>query len=90
MFEILFAFGALFAAGTVVLFVLKFLVVLVLLPVKLALLAAKSVLGLVIAIPLAFVAINVVSLALPVVVLLLLAPIIAGAALLAWLFKLVF
>lgn len=90
MLEFLIGAGALLAVGTIAMIVLKFLVMLVLLPFKLAALVAKSVLGIVIAIPLTLIAINVASFALPVVLLLLLLPVIAGVAVLVWLFKLVF
>jgi hypothetical protein len=89
MLELFFVFGALFLIGAFVLFLLKLVFSIILLPVKLALFLFKGVLGVIIAIPLAIVFLNVFSFAFPVVLVFLLLPILLGAAILAFIFRLV-
>ena len=90
MLELLLVFGALALGAAIFIGMLKLLVALVLLPLKIAFLAAKGVVGLVLVVPLFVIGFAVLVNVFPVIIFVLLLPVIVVGAMFALLLKLVF
>lgn len=90
MLELLLFFGILALAAVIFIGMLKLLVALVLLPLKIAFLAAKGVVGLVLVVPLFVIGFAVLANVLPVIIFLLLLPMVVVGAMFALLLKLIF
>jgi hypothetical protein len=90
MFELLFIFGVLMLGVLVLVGILKLLVGLLLLPLKMAWWAAKGLIGLLLIVPLAFVAFLIFTNVLPVVLFLLVIPLVLVVAGVGLMVKLVF
>jgi len=90
MLELLLVFGALALGAAIFIGMLKLLVALVLLPLKIAFLAAKGVIGLVLVVPLFVIGLAVLVNVFPVIIFVLLLPVIIVGAMFALLLKLIF
>jgi len=88
--ELLLVFGALALGAAIFIGMLKLLVALVLLPLKIAFLAATGVIGLVLVVPLLVIGFAVLANVLPVIIFVLLLPVIVVGAMFAVLLKLIF
>lgn len=90
MFELLFLILALVVGGAVLIGLLKLFVVIALIPLKLAWWLVKGVFALVLIVPLALIAINLVAVGLPVILFVLVLPLVLGLAGLVALVRCVF
>jgi len=90
MLELLLVFGALALGAAIFIGMLKLLVALVLLPLKIAFLAAKGVIGLVLVVPLFVIGLAVLVNVFPVIIFVLLLPVIIVGVMFALLLKLIF